>query len=181
MISSTRRMRWATVIALGTLFAAATAGAVDDLDAPASTGSQAAGGDDPDLRESLASTHLLRVRRLAPTWRNARMDVLTRSGSIVSGRFRGLNGASLLVVPPDGDPRSVPVRDLERITLKRRPSDLALVGLLAIGVGGLRGGVGALGTDADHGGTATLAGVGAVIGTVVGWKTVYREQAITFD
>lgn len=178
---SRSRIRSMAVIAAGALFAPGTSGAVDEVDGPASAGMPSVVDERPDLRESLTATNLLRVRRLAPTWTNARMDVLTRSGTVVSGRFRGLGDASLLVIPADGDPHRVPVRDLARITLKRKSADLALVGALALGVGGLAGGVGALGTDTDGQGTAALAAGGVVIGAIIAWKTVYRDRVITFE
>jgi len=132
-------------------------------------------------RESLDAVQWLRVRRLAPTWTGARMDVLTRSGTVVRGRFRGLQDQALVLAPEEGGTQSVPAGSLRRITLHRRPSDVAMAAVLAIGVAGLFGGVGALGLDTEGGGTAAMAAGGALIGAGIGWRTVCREREIPFD
>jgi hypothetical protein len=134
-----------------------------------------------DPREALDAVQWARVRRLAPTWTGARMDVLPRSGSLVTGRFRGLHDEALVLADGDGGTRTVPVRELARITLRRRPGDLAMATVLAIGVGGLFAAVGTLGLETEGGGTAAMAAAGLAVGAGIGWKTVYRERVVSFD
>lgn len=173
--------RWAAgAMALAGLLVAASGVAADGNGAPDPAATNAVPATEAP-RETLDAVQWQRVRRLAPTWSDARMDVLTRSGSVVSGRFRGLHDASLVVAPENGGPQRVPVRDLARITLRRQPSDVALAAVMAIGVAGLFGAVGTLGVGTEGGGTVALAAGGALVGAGIGWRTVCRERVIAFD
>lgn len=169
--------------------AADGAGAAEAIAAPApaaATGAAASSAPDSSVsastpHDALDAVRVARVRRLASTWTDARMDVLTRSGSLRTGVFRGLRGEALLLAPDAGDPETVPVRELSRITLHRRPADLAVAAVVAVGVAGLCGAVGALGLDTDAGGTAAMAAGGLVIGGGIGWRTICRERVVSFE
>ena len=77
--------------------------------------------------------------------------------------------------------QQVPLRDLYRISVKKRPSDLVFVAVLALGVGALFAGTGALGFEAEETGMTALAAGGALVGATIGWKTVYQDRVITFE
>lgn len=166
-------------------FAGAVDAAAGAASVAASCASASAGPDSSAsgarAHDALAAVRIARVRRLASTWTDARMDVLTRSGSLRTGVFRGLRGEALLLAPDAGEPETVPVRDLARITLHRRPADLALAAVVAIGVAGLCGAAGALGLDTDSGGTVAMAAGGLVIGGGIGWRTICRERDVSFE
>jgi hypothetical protein len=118
---------------------------------------------------------------MARSWTNARMEVMTRSGTLLSGRFLRVEESALFLSAAQGSARPVPIRDLHQIAIKRRPSDLAFVALLGLGVGALFGGAGALGLETDETATAVLSASGALLGVTIGWKTIYQNTVITFE
>ncbi len=134
-----------------------------------------------ERQRNVQTAQLLRIRRMAATWTNNRIEVVTLSGVRTSGRFVRMDESVLRLAPSEGTLREIPVRELYQISIKRRHSDLAFVAALALGSGALLAGIGALGAETDGGGTAVLAASGFLLGATIGWRSVYQDRVITLE
>ena len=77
-----------------------------------------------------------------------------------------------------GKELKIPVRNIESIVLKRKSTDLFLVGIMSVGAGALFTGVASLGLESEGSNLLGFAAVGSAIGFTFGWKSFYVDSMI---
>ena len=120
---------------------------------------------------------LIKVRRMSKNWSNRRMEVHGNSGLISSGNFLGIQN-EYFRIESSGKEIRIPVKNIESIVLKRKSTDLILVGLISVGAGALFTGIASLGLGSEGSGLIGFAAVGSTIGFTFGWKSFYIDNII---
>jgi len=120
---------------------------------------------------------LIKVKRMSRNWANRRMDVYGNSGLISSGNFLGIQNEHFRI-ETSGKEMIIPVRNIESLVLKRKSSDLILVGIITVGAGALFTGIASLGLESEGFSLIGFTAVGSAIGFTFGWKNFYIDSMI---
>ena len=119
----------------------------------------------------------IKINRMSVEWKHEPMDLIMLNGISYSGKFIALQN-NIFRLQSNGQVREVPLMDVKTIVLKRKPQDLLLVGLSALGIAALFAGGASLGFDSSDQTVAGAAGVGAVLGVAIGWRAFYQHIEI---
>lgn len=122
-------------------------------------------------------TRLIKVKRMSRNWSNRHMELHGITGQISSGKFLGILNDSFRI-ESSGKQFNIPIRNIQSIVLKRKASDLFLVGFVAVGAGALFTGIASLGFESKGTGLIGIAAAGSAIGFSFGWKNLYLDNVI---
>jgi len=120
---------------------------------------------------------LIKVKRMSRNWTNRQMEVRGFNGLISTGKFLGVQN-EYFNLESSGKELKIPVRNIESIVLKRKSTDLFLVGIMSVGAGALFTGVASLGLESEGANLLGFAAVGSAIGFTFGWKSFYVDSMI---
>ena len=137
-------------------------------------GQQTNGIDDGD---DLFQARSIKINRMSVEWKHEPMDLILQNGIRYSGKFIALQN-NIFRLQSNGQVREVPLMDVKTIVLKRKPQDLLLVGLSAVGIAALFAGGASLGFDSSDQMVVGAAGIGAVVGVAIGWRAFYQNIEI---
>lgn len=127
--------------------------------------------------EDVLQARLIKINRMSVSWQNEPIELKLNTGSNCAGKFIALRNSMFRLQVDDGV-REVPLKDVDTIVLKRKPQDLLLVGLTAVGIAALFAGSASLGFDASDQEIAGASAVGAAVGVVIGWRAFYQNVEI---
>ena len=133
-----------------------------------------------DAFGDLAQARLIRVKRMADSWKNASVQLGFYSGEKQDGQFITMDRDKFRLKTRAGF-RDIPVMSVKSVTLRRKPGDLLFVGLTTAGVSWLFAGGASLGFDSSRREVVTAAALGAVVGLIVGWKTFFQDEVVPLD
>ena len=138
-------------------------------------------GQTPTGRDhDLLQARLIKVRRMAEAWVNDPVELHVYDGNSYRGKFLSLNGGKFRLDVGD-KVREIPLGNVQKVVLKRKPGDLLFVGLMTAGVAALLAGAGSLTSDASGGQMVGISIAGAAIGFTFGWKTLFQDRIIRLD
>ena len=129
-------------------------------------------------RDDALQARIIKIKRMSEPWRDANVELRLIDNTAYSGRFIALNDGEFQL-NFEGSLKVIPFAMVETVTLIRKPQDLMIVGLAAIGVGGLLAAGASLGFEAEGGEVLIAAITGSVIGFTIGWKNFYRDVTIS--
>lgn len=135
------------------------------------------GQDTSNLSDYNLQTRLIKVKRMSKNWSNRRLEVHGESGLISSGSFLGIHNEFIRLASPRKN-IEIPLKNIESIVLKRKSTDLILVGLISVGAAGLFAGFASLGFESEGSGLIGAAAAGSLIGFTFGWKSFYVDTLI---
>lgn len=135
------------------------------------------GQDSSILSEYNLQARLIKVKRMSKNWSNRRMEVHGAAGLLSSGDFLGIYKGSFRL-ESSGRQIDIPVKNIQSLVLKRKPTDLILVGLISVGAGALFTGIASLGFESEGSSLIGVAAVGSAIGFTFGWKSFYIDTLI---
>ena len=135
------------------------------------------GQDSLILSEYNLQVRLIKVKRMSKNWSNSRMELHGDTGLISSGDFLGIH-KEYIRLESSGKQIDIPVKNIQSIVIKRKPTDLILVGLISVGAGALFTGIASLGFESEGASLIGFAAVGSTIGFTFGWKSFYIDTLI---
>ena len=135
------------------------------------------GQDTPNLSEYNLQARLIKVKRMSKNWSNRRMEVHGDTGLISSGNFLGIH-KEYIRIESSGGQIDIPLKNIQSLVLKRKLTDLTLVGLISVGEGALFTGFASLGFDSEGSSLIGIAAAGSAIGFTFGLKSFYIDTLI---
>ena len=135
------------------------------------------GQDTSTLSDYNLQTRLIKLKRMSKNWSNSQMEVHGNTGLISSGNFLGIH-KEYIRLGSSGKQIDIPVKNIQSIVLKRKPTDLILVGLVSVGAGALFAGFASLGFESEGASLIGFAAAGSAIGFTFGWKSFYIDTLI---
>jgi len=132
---------------------------------------------DPAENEDVFQARVIKINRMSESWRHESIELRLLDGTSRSGTFLSIRENRFQL--RDGQRlQEVPLRNVDTIVLKRKPQDLLLVTLTAVGVATLFGGGAALGFDATQPEMIGACAIGGSLGFFVGWRAFYQNTEI---
>jgi len=135
------------------------------------------GQESSKLSEYNLQAKLIKVKRMSKKWSNRQMEVHGGTGLISSGNFLGIH-EEYFRITSSGKQIDIPVKNIQSIVLKRKSTDLILVGYIAVGAGALFTGIASLSFESEGSSLIGIAAVGSAIGFTFGWKSFYMDTLI---
>lgn len=135
------------------------------------------GQDSSNLSEYNLRASLVKVKRMSKNWSNRRLEVNGDAGLLSSGNFIGIH-KEYIRLESSGRQIDIPIKNIQSIVLKRKPTDLILVGLISVGAGAFFAGLASLGFESEGAGLIGIAAAGSAIGFTLGWKSFYIDTLI---
>jgi len=132
---------------------------------------------DPARNADVFQARVIKINRMSESWRHEYVELRLLNGTNRSGTFLSIRDNQFQL--QDGQRmQEVPLRDVDSIVLKRKPQDLFLVTLTAVGVAALFGGAATLGFDASQPELVGACAIGGSLGFFVGWRAFYQNTEI---
>lgn len=128
--------------------------------------------------DNLLQARVIKISRMSQPWKNQNVDLLLIDGMVHSGKFLAIREGAFQL-NSNGRMKAVPFGNVETLVLKRKKQDLLLVGLAAVGMGGLIAAGVSLGFEPEGSEVAIAAATGSIIGFTIGWKNFYRDVSIS--
>ena len=135
------------------------------------------GQDSSNLSEYNLQAKLIKVKRMSKKWSNRRLEVHGDTGLISSGNFLGIHNEYFRLAS-SGKQIDIPIKNIQSVVLKRKSTDLLLVGFITVGAGALFTGIASLGFESEGSSLIGVAAVGSAIGFTFGWKSFYMDTLI---